>query len=106
VPVLGRRLAQVPDVAVRVLGVVVVGDLGRRAVHRDLVVHDARDDAVRDQLRPVGHGDDVALRADAVGPVAAHGEREVGVVDVRARRGEREGDGGGGEHGGRDTLRA
>ena len=75
-----------------VLGVVVVGDLDGDAPERDLVAHDARPDAVGDQLRAVGDGDLDALLSLAVHPLASGREGEVGIGDLGPGGGEREGD--------------
>ena len=81
-------LAQVPEVALLVLRVPVVGVLDDLPVLADDVVHHAGLDA-HDVLRLVGHRDDHPLRGAfgvglAVDPAAAGGHGPVRVVD-RAR---------------------
>jgi hypothetical protein len=82
-----RVLAEVPDVAVAILGVPVPRVLHDPTVGADDVVHDGRLDA-EDRARPVGdrHHDppEAALAVLlAVDPPAAREERQVRVVDAR-----------------------
>jgi hypothetical protein len=96
--VLGRVLAEVPDVALRVLGVVVERVLDEPAALGDPIVHDAREDAGGDALGAVRDAHDVVLSARAVLPPRPGLHRPVRVVDVRPGGEGQEGCGGDGEH--------
>ena len=86
--VLGRGLAQVPDVSAAILRVVVVGGLDRLPVLGGHVANDACRHAVCDELRLREHGHDPALHRSlrvglAVDPPAARLHRPPRVGDPR-----------------------
>ena len=88
--VLDRVLAEVPDVSVRILGVIIVGHFDRLAVLGDGVVNDPDLDPVAHHLGLLGDLDHVVLlRAggivgDSVYPAAADRHRPAVVVDLGA----------------------